>query len=238
MMNNLRPDEQAMFSEIERASQRNKKLKKGIKTASTITSLGIGTALGSRILPLLNEFVPVELALKGINKINPQLGNILKYGMEKGLDVKEGLNFLKNNISSNKETEEQKRQQALGEFNKKIKKDGLRQELTEQFEDTYGQQQTESLNIIAQYSPQLHQFLKDEIQKGRPLEEAGALAYLQNNFKKVISKLEQDYRSPFSKILESVFGKKQQATQQNQQMGQGQTALMEAIQKLRQIRGK
>lgn len=61
-------------------------------------------------------------------------------------------------------------------------------------------------NIIQQYSPDLHEFILTEIKKGRSPLEAGALASLSDAFKSVINKLTKDYSSPFSALLETVYG--------------------------------
>ncbi len=61
-------------------------------------------------------------------------------------------------------------------------------------------------NPIAQYSDQLHSFIEDLISKGRSPLEAGALAQLEPKFKSVISKMEKDYKTPWSAILQSTYG--------------------------------
>lgn len=118
MTNYLRPDEQATLSEIERSQSRDRNLNRIAKTTANVGlaagTAGVGLAaskIGSKILPLLNEFIPTDFAIKGISKISPELGNFLKKGMEKGLDVKEGLNFIKDNIMSSEQakTEEPKK---------------------------------------------------------------------------------------------------------------------------------
>ena len=82
-------------------------------------------------------------------------------------------------------------------------------------------------NIIEQYSPELFQFLQGEIQNGRAPLEAGALAQNLGKFNKEIKKLEKDHKSPFSAILQTVFGEGEgmqarQAPQQPQQAQPGQ----------------
>ena len=52
----------------------------------------------------------------------------------------------------------------------------------------------------------MHQFIEGEIQKGRSPLEAGALAQLKPEFKKQIEKLSKDHKSPFSAILQTVYG--------------------------------
>ncbi len=61
-------------------------------------------------------------------------------------------------------------------------------------------------NIIEQYSPELHQFIDQEIKKGRRPIEAGALAQNDKSFSEVIKKLSKDHKTPWSNILESIYG--------------------------------
>ena len=114
----------------------------------------------------------------------------------------------------------------------------------------------ENRSIIEQYSPELHQFLDQEIKKGRDVLQAGALAQNDKRFMKIIEKIQKDHKTPWSAILQSVFGggpgqatQSQQATpmrdllgqqgqqQQPQQGGQGQQALMSIMQKINQRLG-
>lgn len=101
----------------------------------------------------------------------------------------------------------------------------------------------EDRNIIQQYSPELHQFIDQEVKKGRKPIEAGALAQSDKRFKKIISQLEKDHKTPWSSILESVYGgvgmaqpqqQQMQQPQQSQQTGPGQQALMQMLQQINQ----
>lgn len=64
----------------------------------------------------------------------------------------------------------------------------------------------ENRNVIQQYSPELHQYILDEIQKGRSPLEAGAVASMQDTFKEAIKKITKDHKAPFSSIIETVYG--------------------------------
>jgi hypothetical protein len=117
---------------------------------------------------------------------------------------------------------------------------------------------------IRRYSEKLMDFIEDNIARGREPHEAGQMALQNKEFEGVIKKMEKDYKSPFSKILESMFGTMQrpEEMQQNNQMelplgqnqqqmqqgqpqqqqspqqgGQGQQALMAILQKIQQSRG-
>jgi len=220
-MTSLRPDELASESDIERDRNVRSKIKGTAKSVvSTAIVAGTGYAfpsIASKVAPFLNRYIPTELALKGINKVSPELGAFLKKGMEKGLDVKEGLNFIKDKIQS----------KSLNE-NKK--------------------------NIIEQYSPELNQFILDQINKGKTPFAAGTLARTlesNNKFKNVIKKIEKDHKLDWPSIIESIYGNQSTASQsqnqeqpiqpaqsemtnssQQQQSGQGQQALAAILQKI------
>jgi hypothetical protein len=99
----LRPDEQASVSAIYDAEQRSQKMNKGLKT---VAKAGIG-ALTARVAPFLSSYITPEVAIKGISKVSPQLGNFLQRGLSKGLDVKEGLGYIKNALGNSQEKPKQ-----------------------------------------------------------------------------------------------------------------------------------
>jgi len=53
-----------------------------------------------KIFPFLSGYVPDDLALKGISKINPSLGKFLTNGLTKGLSLATGLEYLRNRFFS------------------------------------------------------------------------------------------------------------------------------------------
>jgi hypothetical protein len=77
----------------------------------------------------------------------------------------------------------------------------------------------ENRNIIEQESPELHSFLDQEIRKGRKPVEAGALAQNDKRFASIVKKLMKAHKTPWSSIVESIFGNGQMA-QPSQQQGQ------------------
>ncbi len=90
----LRPDEAANQSEI----QRDASFRRSIGSAASI-GVAAGSGVASRVLPFLNEYIPTDLAIKGISKISPKLGDFIKGGIKYGLDAQEGLNYIKEQIS-------------------------------------------------------------------------------------------------------------------------------------------
>lgn len=213
MTSSLRPDERASLAQIEKSKKLDSTLKTGAKTAIGLTTAATGLGISSRILPFLSEYIPADLAMKGISKISPKLGQFLQKGQSMGLDIKEGFDFIKNNLEKSNQTQES------------------------------SQKPPEQQNIISQYSPELLAFLEDHINKGRQPLEAGALAQLDPTFKKIISKMEADHKAPFSSILQTIFGSPQQVApqtaqsqmqqpQQQGQQGNGDQALLAALDKI------
>lgn len=172
----LRSDEEANQAEVER----DKRFRSNVGKAAVTTATGLGAAAGagslaSKVMPFLNQYIPSALAVKGINKISPKLGSFLKKGQEMGLNIEEGLNFIKEKFGRENPKEPAK----------------------------------ENRNILEQYSPELLQFIKDELDKGTSPLEAGAAAQLVPKFKKAIKQMEKDHKIPFSAILETTFGQEQ-----------------------------
>lgn len=190
----MRPDERAVESEIERDKNFRSNVSTGIRTVANIGTGIAATGAVARILPWLNEFIPQDLAMKGLSKVSPKLASFLKRGQSMGLDVGEGIQYIKTQFDKSK--------------------GGAKQDK----------------NIIEQYSPELHQFIMEEIQKGRSPLEAGARATLgkkgDEGFKKVIEKMVRDHKTPWSAIIETVYGGQpggqQKNNNQNPQMNQQQ----------------
>lgn len=171
----LRSDEEANQEQAERDQKFRGNIGKGLGAAASLGTAAIGGSMAARIVPFLNQYIPAGLAVKGINKVSPKLGAFLRKGQEMGLNVEEGLEFLKEKFGS-KQSEPPK----------------------------------ENRNIIQQYSPELNEFLNQEIQKGRSPIEAGAVAQLDKRFVSAIEKMSKDHKAPFSAILETVFGNQSQ----------------------------
>lgn len=183
-----------------------------IKTAGSlavraIPTIGGGLALG-KVLPFLSKYIPEDLAIKGLSKIDPRFGKFIKMAMSNGKSFDEAKEFIREKAEGSQE------------------------------------QSKENRNIIEQYSPELHQFILGEIQNGRKPIEAAALAQNDKRFSNVIKKLEKDHKTNWSNIIQSTYGvgetaQPQQMQQQpsSQQIGPGQQALMQVLQKINQKLG-
>lgn len=200
----LRSDESANQAEVDRDQRFRRNVGKGIATASSFATAAAASPLASKIMPFINQYIPPGLAMQGISKVSPKLGSFLKKGQEMGLDVEEGLNFIKDKIGG-------------GNTNAK-----------------------EERNLVQQYSPELHQFIDQEIRGGRNAVQAGALAQNDKRFKNIITKITKDHKTPWSNILESIYGGSQPEQQpmqnQSQQSGnpQAKDQLLQAMQALSQ----
>jgi len=168
----LRSDELANQEQVERDQSFRGNIKKGVATAASLGTAAVAGPLAARVMPFLNQYIPTGLAIQGINKVSPKLGSFLKKGQDMGLDVEEGLNFIKEKMGSSK-TEPAK----------------------------------ESRSILEQYSPELHAFIKEKIGKGVSPVQAATEAMNNKKFMNVIKKITQDHKTPWSSIVESIFGK-------------------------------
>ena len=222
MTSYLRPDEQATQSEIKRATSRTNDVKTILSQAASFGTAGLAAKAGGKILPFLSQYIPEELAYKGINKVMPKLGAFLKDGMAQGLSLKSGLDYLKSEFGENSETQEPAK---------------------------------ENRNIVEQYSPNLHQYILDLIKQGNTPIQAGTKAkkFLDKKHQDIIKKIENDHKTDWARIIESVYGgqgmalpqssgnsgqmQQQQPSQQNmQQQGQGlDPGIQAALQKIMQM---
>ena len=190
-------------------------LKAGVGIGATLGATSFAPVLG-RVAPLLSQYIPQDLAIKGLSKISPQIGKFVKDAMESGYDFDEVKNFMGEKVQESAKSDK---------------------------------------NIIQQESPELHQFLDQEIKKGRNPIEAGALAQNDKRFSKIIEKLMKSHKTPWSSIIQSIFGGGETAQPQQQQVeqepqiaqvaqggqqqpGQGQQALMAILQKINQKIGQ
>lgn len=190
---------------------------------------GIASKAIGKIVPavgaLISKYVPDNLMQAGLSKINPKLGTFMKSVLDAGYTHDDVREFLGEKIE--KSQQPQTKQQESQEQQKEKPKDGR--------------------NIIEQYSPELHQFIANEVASGRKPIEAGALAQNDKRFSDVIKKLSEEHNTPWSSIIDSIYGTGEQAgalkEQQQQsgnsgQVGQGQQALMEILSRINQKLGQ
>jgi len=194
---------QKTVEEMKRQNEGPKRFAKTVASVGTAAGAASFAPVLARAAPFLSQYIPEDLAVKGLSKISPKFGNFIKSAIDSGYDIN-------------------------------------------QVKDFIGQQVTESQtaakddrSVIEQYSPELHQFIDQEVKKGRSPIEAAAIAQNDKKFKDIINKLTKDHKAPWSSIVESIFGGKGQAqpqqtgqTQQNQGSQLDDTALMDAFSKI------
>lgn len=171
------------------------------KVAAVGASVAGGYA-ARKILPFLSKFISSDMEVKGLNKVEPRLGGAVQHALDLGYSQEEINEYAKSNL-------------------------GLEEESKNKQESTPAKQ---NRNIIEQYAPDLHNFITDLIKKGKSPIEAAAMATLdqtgRKSFKKHIEKLTKDHKTPWSAIVESIYGSAQQPqinpqdAQKNAQMGQ------------------
>jgi len=218
MTNYLRPDEEAMYSEIGRTQDFDRRLKSGAKNALSAATAATGAAaLSSRISPFLSQYITPDLAIKGISKISPKMGEFLQKGMSMGLPIQEGLDYIRDNLNPAKE-------------------------------DIENKQPNQELNELGQFSPELQQFIEQQIQAGKSPDHAAALAGSEKGLHEIVKGIEKKINMPFTKFVRELYEGKAvqqqsqeaqgQPQQQPQQQGQGAQALMSILQKIQQSRGQ
>lgn len=98
-----RPDEIANISTIQSDLESRRKVKSGLGTAA---SLGLGLTYGKaaqKILPYLSGGIPIDMAMKAIQKFSPKIADFIKRGQNMGLPVEEGLEFVKEHLGKKTE---------------------------------------------------------------------------------------------------------------------------------------
>ena len=141
-----------------------------------------------------------------ISKVAPWLSKYIPEDlMKKGLSkINPGfVKFIDNSLKSGKSIDE------------------IRRYIGEKMQEGQSQDKAkQSKNIIEQESPELHQFLDEQIRKGRKPIEAAALAQNDRRFSSVVQKLSKTHKTPWSKIIESIYGLGENALPDQQQQQQ------------------
>lgn len=219
---NMNPYEDTA-AEMRRQSEGPKQFAKKSGSLGAAVGGAIGAAsfapLLAKAAPFLSQYIPEDLAMKGLAKISPNLGKFVKDATDNGYDFDEVKNFLGDQITQSQE------------------------------------QLKEDRNIIQQYSPQLYQYITEQIGKG--VSPAQAAVQAQKQFKNTIKEIEKDHKTSWTSLVESIFGGGQMAEKPAQNMqqpvdiasqqmqpqpagqpGPGQQALMAILAKINQKLGQ
>jgi hypothetical protein len=189
----------------------------GTKAAITAGSLASSAALGAKVLPFLSNFIPRDIAMKGISKVSPALGGFVNKAIGTGHSEEDVMDFVKNKIVGAEQSNEPAKDER---------------------------------NVIEKRSKFLFDFLKDKIGRGLSPFSAASNAKAEKKYRQEIQELEEQNKTPFENIVESVFGgalpknQNQQPMQPDQMQsnmqapGQGQEKLMAILQQIQASRGK
>ena len=92
---------QRMEGEVNRQNQLPAK---DLSTAFNIGTSIAGASLLSKALPMMNKFIPADLAIRGLNKLSPTLGGFAKKAMDSGFDFEDVRSFISGNGIKNEES--------------------------------------------------------------------------------------------------------------------------------------
>jgi hypothetical protein len=152
------------------SEESNRQSYRPFQAAATAAIPAAKSLMGGKIASMLSKYIPANLAMKGLSKIDPRLGKFASLAQEAGHSFDEVKGFIGEKIQGSEEPAKQAK------------------------------------NIIEQESPELHQFVLDEIKKGRKPIEAAALAQNDKRFADIVKKLMKKHKTSWSKIIEGIFG--------------------------------
>ena len=189
----MRQDELASQETIRRSQQFGKNVGNIAKAG-----LGVaGAALSARLAPLLSPYLSPSLALKGIEKVAPDLGRKIRRGLEEGLTLEDGINYLRKAFNPGQE----------------------------ESQEPQGQEQHPNItplqDLEARY-PQLMRALMRSIQNGTPPDGAAAILKNFTEFNKDISAIERETGKNFVDLIIELMGEGGQPQEDFGQMGQMQ----------------
>ncbi len=226
----LRPDEEAAEEYIDRDRRFRGKVGGGLKTAATLAA-GAAGGIGGKLMPFLNQYIPSDLAVKGISKISPQIGAFLKKGQSMGLDIEDGLNFVKEKFMEKESADTgalhgedediiMKFSPKLSKLVKKLVEAGHPIEEVEQIARSPGQRSAKDVEHMEKsLGMTFYDILRSVFGGGKRTPPQGQ------------SQQQPQQQTPPQQQM-------QQGQPQSQGQGQGQAALMAILQKLQQSRGQ
>lgn len=118
----LRPDEEVAEKEVKKAKERTSEVKSVLSNAANAATGIVGGSMALKVLPFLSEYIPLDLAKKGIDKVAPTLGRMLDQGLKQGLTLQSGLEFLKGEFipEEGKKMREEKKKNEVGEVSQEL----------------------------------------------------------------------------------------------------------------------
>lgn len=171
-----------------------------LKGAASLAGSG---AIANKILPLLNQHVPVNLMQKGLSKINPKLGSFMEQAQDMGFGVDEIREFLQKKVQP---PEPPKREEEKEHPNI-----------------------TQAKNLETQY-PHVIKALMGIIQQGQTPQAAAAILKTHSQFGKDVKKIEKETGKNFVDLILELLGPQNPLQQQGQQQPDAQMVAPEQMQ--------
>ncbi len=146
--------------EMKKQSQLPLKL---LKQGSSLAGLAVGATSLSRVFPLLNSLIPIDITKKGLAKIDSRYGKFFNAAEKLGHSDAEAREFLKEKLTPGVEEEEElsakeKATQANLKRSQQRQSDFSRESLQQQFDQ--GQQQPQGKQALLQTMQEITQALR------------------------------------------------------------------------------
>lgn len=207
---------QEASKEIQRQGQRPVN---ALKTAASIGAGYAGGALLGRVMPLLSKYVPEDLAIKGLNKIDPRFGKFINTAMSNGTPFEEVKSFIEEKAAEAEQQEQPKEgRNIIQQYSDK---------LHEQLQNLIkkGMTPAQAVSLVDIYPH--HKQVIEKIEKEHKVPFHSLVQSIYGGGDQALAQQGQQQQQP-----------QQQPQQQSQQQsGQGQQALMAILQKIQQTRG-
>lgn len=146
---NARPSERAAQQEIRQSERPKRALGQVANAGASLAGIAGGSALISRILPLLSKLIPSDMAAKGLAKVSPRLEKFFRGITSTGYTIDDGLDHLRSQFTPNDSEPEKQPQQGSEGLNNFIS------DLQSRLDSNYPQEKQQ--NQPMQQSPQQNQ---------------------------------------------------------------------------------
>lgn len=100
--------------EIARQGERPLKALGGIASVGlSAGAAGLGGMALGKVMPFLNKYIPQDIAIKGLSKVDPRFGKFINKAMEAGKSFDEVKEFIQEKISSSERDKEDSQQNII-----------------------------------------------------------------------------------------------------------------------------
>lgn len=164
----------------------------------------------SKVGNLLSYYIPANIAVKGINKVQPLLKSFTDSAQQKGFSDEEIRDFIKEKYDESKESQKNQPKSVFDELLGDVDINQLPEQVQNQ------------LGFLKTISDQLEK-------KGTPRESS--------TFKRLKKKIDEVLSGKIGELQGEAMAMPQQPMQSQQQLGQGSQALMAILQKIQATRG-